>query len=364
MRPPTDMQPKMTGTALPHRDLPALTGLRALAAYLVFLHHANPAPTGSFAHRLFDQGYLGVSIFFVLSGFLIYHRYADVFLEQKSWSWRIYLQNRFARIYPLYALILLVTVGHAFYVGRPPSAPVLFLNLSLLKGFFNVYKFSGIPQSWSLTVEVCFYALAPLLFRLLHRLGTLRLTAGLLGMGLILWATVGQLAGHGFFGNLPFVLFYTFFGRSFEFVLGMHLARRWQSKQLSGFRLSSLWGGLTVLACVLWQASVVVLTRDQIHLIWSEVVAYNFFLPIGISFVLGGLLDQKSVWRSTLAIPLLLALGRSSYAFYLIHVGVIATACRNLGINHTGFLFGVLVLIAYGLYQFIEKPTHRWLRAS
>ena len=174
--------------------IPALTGLRAIAAYLVFLHHYNPAATGTFANRLFEQGYVGVSIFFILSGFLIYHRYADEYFEQENWSWRTYLQNRFARIFPLYALLLLVTVGTNYLLGRTMNWPLLGVNLTLLKGFFDTYKFSGIAQSWSLTVEACFYLSAPLLFVFLRRWGALPLTAVLAIVGLGLWATVGQIA--------------------------------------------------------------------------------------------------------------------------------------------------------------------------
>ena len=74
------------------RMIPALTGLRAVAAYAVFLHHYNPAPAGTFGYRLFAQGYVGVSIFFVLSGFLIHYRYANNVLTGRAWSWWAWLQ--------------------------------------------------------------------------------------------------------------------------------------------------------------------------------------------------------------------------------------------------------------------------------
>ncbi len=115
----------------PERYIPALTGLRAVAAYLVFLHHYNPASPGTLAHRVFEQGYIGVTVFFVLSGFLMYHRYADAYFRQENWSWQRYLQNRFARIYPLYALLLLITAGVTAWRGEPMSFPVFILNVTL-----------------------------------------------------------------------------------------------------------------------------------------------------------------------------------------------------------------------------------------
>ena len=87
--------------------LPALTGVRAVAAYLVFLHHFNPfqsAGTAQLLHRIVLELHIGVAIFFVLSGFLITLRYSN----STQWTWRwwgTYLRNRFARIYPMYFLL-------------------------------------------------------------------------------------------------------------------------------------------------------------------------------------------------------------------------------------------------------------------
>ncbi len=345
------------------RQVPALTGLRAVAAYAVFLHHYNPAPAGTFAHRLFAQGYIGVSVFFVLSGFLIYHRYADAYQSREAWSWRGYLQNRFARVFPLYILLLLLTVGINTAIGQPMRAVELVLNLTLLKGLFEDYKFSGIAQSWSLTADICFYSLAPLLFVALRRWGALWLTAGLVGIGLLLWALTGPTHWHGFFDDIPFLLFYTFFGRAFEFVAGMWLASRWQGNRLPLFKHATPIGLLLVSSCLLWQAIVPTITAHQARLFWSELIVYNYLLPIGIGIFFMGLLKEKSVIRRLLAQRIMQALGRSSYAFYLIHVGVVAKGLYKIGLTHTGLLFFLLVLIAYVLYVRIEKPLQKRLRA-
>lgn len=351
------------------RPIPALTGLRAVAAYAVFLHHYNPAPAGTFAYRLFAQGYVGVSVFFVLSGFLIHYRYADEVLTGRDGSWRAYGQNRFARIFPLYALVLMLTVGVSVGMGRAMNWPLFGLNLSLLKGFFDDYKFSGIAQSWSLTVEACFYLSAPLLFVLLRRWGTLLLTIALTSFGVLIWATLSRGNGPvdstgGFFGSLPFVLFYTFFGRAFEFVLGMALVRRWQRGRLPQFRFATVGGILLMGGCIGWQACVPALTTHADLLLWSEVGAYNYALPIGIVLFFTGLLREKTVLSGLLTQPILQALGRSSYAFYLIHVGVLPKLLQKTGLAHTGWLlFGLLIVTAHGLYRWVEKPLHKQLRS-
>lgn len=357
MQPVKPLQVHPSDANSSERYIPALTGLRAVAAYLVFLHHYNPAPPGTYFYKVVNQGYVGVSIFFVLSGFLIYHRYAEAYFVRADWSWRIYLQNRFARIYPLYILLLLFTVGSRAWSGHPMDGITFLLNGTLLKGLVDSYKFSGIAQSWSLTVEITFYILAPLLFGLLKRWGALWLTVGLFSTGLLGWA-------YGFFTPLPFVLFYTFFGRSFEFIVGMWLARRWHQHRLPSFSHALLAGLLIGMVCLFSQVQVALFTTQPATLVWTEVILYNFGLPIGIGLVCLGLLTQTSVARQLLSHPFLQTLGRSSYAFYLIHSGVVANGLQKAGITHTGLLFCLLIMLAHVFYSFIEKALQQYFRTD
>ena len=313
----------------PNGYVPALTGLRAIAAYLVFMHHYNPASPGTLVHRLADQGYIGVTIFFVLSGFLIYHRYGDAYLSQKNWSWRTYLQNRFARIYPLYGVLLLATTGAYWLAGRPMSWPLFGLNVTLLKGFFDAYKFSGIAQSWSLTVEISFYLLAPFLFVASKRWGIGPVTVLLIGIGLV-WATIGQT---NWLDRLSFVWFYTFFGRAFEFMAGMWLARRWHCRRLPHIPMATWVGLFWIVACVAWQASFTAYITNQTSLLYSEVVVYNFLLPVSIYLLFLGLVTRNSWIRRFLSRPFMQLLGQGSYAFYLIHMGVVANGLQRVGIT-------------------------------
>lgn len=91
-----------------------LTGLRCVAAYLVYLYHYNiyPVFTGNLILRDFvHELHIGVSIFFVLSGFLIAYRYLGKIELSISFLFT-YFRNRVARIYPVYFLLTSLT----FYI--------------------------------------------------------------------------------------------------------------------------------------------------------------------------------------------------------------------------------------------------------
>ena len=120
--------------ARPQRaEVRALTGLRGVAALLVALYHINPnliAPTA--AGRFVGKGYLWVDLFFVLSGFLLAMNYASRFAGGwKLGAWLDFLLHRIARIYPLYLVLVVASVGYSlllyggFHATAPPPALAL-----------------------------------------------------------------------------------------------------------------------------------------------------------------------------------------------------------------------------------------------
>src|SRR5438093_8039412 len=137
----------------------ALTSLRFLAALLVFVYHFQPR--SGVLKVVIGQGHVGVGLFFVLSGFLITLRY---FPDRTRAEFRIgeYFLRRAARILPLYYTVFILSLylasGELSFAGRLPE-------WTLTQALFGEsLHLLAIPTSWSLTVEECFYALAPLVF--------------------------------------------------------------------------------------------------------------------------------------------------------------------------------------------------------
>ena len=155
------------------RQIAPLTGLRAVAALYVFFFHIQirwPFVPTKFLANLVEQGAVGMSIFFVLSGFILTHQYAG-----PRFDLRRYAINRFARIYPVYALCALLSIG---WIGIPWGgwqniARMVILvasNILLVQAwfppFFGYWNDGG---SWSISVEAFLYFMLPLMLPWLAR---------------------------------------------------------------------------------------------------------------------------------------------------------------------------------------------------
>ncbi|OUJ72422.1 acyltransferase family protein [Hymenobacter crusticola] len=349
--------------------LPALTGIRAVAAYLVFLHHFNPfQPEGAtqLLSRIVLEFHIGVSIFFVLSGFLITLRYYGTEQRDSRW-WGTYLRNRMARIYPMYFLLTTAFFLLRFQTERIFALRTWLFNVLFLRGFFDEMKFSGIAQGWTLTVEECFYLFAPIAFILMHKQIKLWIQPFLLlAFGCLLVLTVGQLHHHGLFGDFKFVLLYTFFGRCFEFYAGMQLAIWYRQGRLRRYSFS---GFLTYLGVLIMAAALGGMVWVKGGYNYGQEHPFgttlnNVVLPSGIITFFAGLLTEQTWIRRLLASPPLQLLGKSSYVFYLIHMGFIQAWLARNWTENSGKLFVVLNILAIVLYYIVEQPLNRLLRST
>lgn len=183
--------------------VPSLTGIRAVAALLVVLTHA------AYTTGKYPQGYLGlvysrmeigVPIFFVLSGFLLFSPWVNRAVDRRpAPSVRRYAWHRVRRIMPAYVVTVLAAylVYHFRTAGPNPGHTWegLFRNLTLTQIYTDHYMFAflhqGLTQMWSLAVEVAFYAVLPALaYLLLVVLCRRQWRPGLLLMGLAALAAV------------------------------------------------------------------------------------------------------------------------------------------------------------------------------
>ncbi|MBC8097080.1 MAG: acyltransferase [Akkermansiaceae bacterium] len=347
--------------------IPQLTGVRAMAAFMVYLH--NIPMTGvavpAWLQSLFTELHIGVTIFFVLSGFLIYWNYYDVAKLTRAW-WSRYTNNRVARLYPLYFIVTCITL----VVQVDIDSVSWFLNLTFVKGFSNFWKFGGVAQGWSLTPEWTFYVMAPLLFTAIRRYGFLIPLAMVYLLGGILML-IGYLVNYmQFFEGAAFMTGYTFFGRAFEFFAGMYLARYLARPGSEAPRSNGSW--MTWISLGMMAMSVYVMTLYRTEGYYYGVdhpvgrALNNLVLPMVIAYLFLGLIREKSLVRNILGSRLVSFLGKASYAFYLIHMGVIQTFISQhtpgQGLTHYFLVFLGVNLVAVGLYFLFELPLNKWMR--
>ncbi len=344
---------------------PALTGLRAIAAYLVFCHHFNPISKtflNGLVFEFFQEFHVGVTLFFVLSGFLITNRY----FELPKIDLKKYLINRFARIYPMYFLLSTLTfLVLAFFYKQNSwtDLKIYFLNITLLKGYFDNIKFSGIGQGWSLTVEEFFYLIAPLFFIFIRKSKLFLLLFPIfsltIGFGLVWFFS--QNDGFGFMKSIDFMLDFTFFGRCIEFFMGMTLAVFFKKIPVFKNFNYTFFGMISVVFWIFLLSVQKTPTGFGTDCVFGKIIN-NLLLPFfGIAPLFVGLIFEKTLISKFLSSKVMQLLGKSSYVFYLIHLGIFYNLFDKI-FGNLLLVFIVLNIISILMYYFIEEPINKFLR--
>ncbi len=163
---------KATSTDTGSRRFPGLDGLRAIAAIGIFVHHVgfwSSATFSGFWGRYIGRLDIGVPVFFTLSGFLLFRPIAESILDDRPLRPAlVHLWRRAMRVYPAFWVILtLIVVFTSEHFNDTSGAVVTYL---LVQIHFPTHAIGPMPQAWSLATEVTFYAMLPLLARVVRPL--------------------------------------------------------------------------------------------------------------------------------------------------------------------------------------------------
>lgn len=352
------------------RNLASLTGLRFFSICAVFVSHAalfSLMRTGTDYSVLYPLGALGVSLFFILSGFVLTHSARDTDTTTAFW------RRRFFKIYPSHVVAFLVAMAFIVLASVPrvpPGVEVpvshdlanLFLVQTLLPWEFSVDGGNGV--AWSLVCEMVFYLLFPVIYPLVLRIPGERLVLAAVGVVALAWllplgflalpgAPVGSPIGADL--SLPQLGFAYFWplSRLPEFVLGMVIAR------LAACRPGASIGILPATGLLAVFVVVGQLTLPDIFLTSAITV-----IPLGILIHATATADLRER-RSFLRRPFVEFLGKISYAFYLLHFTVLMVLYFFLPASWPNLLVLVLAFVvghlaAWGLFAFVERPFMRW----
>lgn len=376
---------RATTVATERGHLHPLTSLRFIAASMIVLEHAQ----GMFGIRRGIAGSFllaqGVSFFFVLSGFILVYVYGELEHLGARQFWRA----RFSRIWPAHVatlLLLLLLLPSARPTVDRESIVSLLANAALLQSWTPTGEqwssFNGV--SWSVSTELGFYLLFPLLVvgwrRTWHwkLLGVLLLTLLLLALGNAGALLMQEANGQGL-PNIPVLRVHPLV-RLFEFTLGMSAAVAWQrlaARRPAGFAVATLWEGAALLCLGILMVNSAAWAGVAAQQGWVGPAGWiwltNGGIPaLGFAALIVVLALQGGAVSRLLSAPLLVVLGEISYSSYLIHQILIRYAEEHAqplaalpSWVQLGLFLGITALLSYLCWALVETPfrsllTGRW----
>jgi peptidoglycan/LPS O-acetylase OafA/YrhL len=359
----------------PPRRLHALDGLRAIAALSVLAYHAwlytKPRVSSGVKHATSDYWWhelrLGLVLFFVLSGFLLYGPWVRAALTgARRPSTRGYAIRRAARILPAYwvaiaASVVLLWKHDAVPGVRLPDASNLWLFGVFGQNFREDSLLTLNPPSWTLAVEATFYVLLPLLGVLAvagRRVGVVAAPVLFFGIGLAYNFAMSDETGLSPIVSKVLPAFAPYFA------LGMLAAVLAHGRTLGPRVMWSLLaaGSALVVADAWWAADNATRgSHAQSLRIWRDTAA-----AAGFALILLGTSAARTAPRLLMSRPMVWV-GERSYGIYLWHVPLLLVL-RSQGLLPLSTVAGMAVvlpvtlLVAEASWRWIERPAQDWSR--
>lgn len=332
-----------------------IDGLRAIAVLAVILFHIDKA--------LLPGGFVGVDVFFVLSGFLITSKIMQD-LASGQFSLRDFYVRRIKRIAPAMLVVILLTVLAAHVLMLPEDAANaakagLWSLASLTNVYYTFFQDTGyFAQSsaelpllhlWSLGVEEQFYLIWPVALALMYRLAPAPALLVLMAVTALISFGIGEVL----FASYPSFAYYMLPSRAGELLAGA-MAAVLIEQRLHRRVPSGIWRPLGLIGAAGLAASLVLLREDQVF------PGVRAMLPAfaTAALLLAGHMDQGGMARVLRWAPLRVV-GNISYSAYLWHWPLLAFYRYAYGqptLVSGSVIFVLTLALAWVTYQFVEQP--------
>ena len=341
---------------------PPLDGLRAIAILGVIGFHYGPTKIAG--------GYLGVDVFFVLSGFLITSLLVQERENKGGISLPAFYLRRARRLLPALGIMLVaVAVYGAIYPHRPESAHLwrdiaaaVFYVANWVHGVGHTLETGLLAHTWSLSVEEQFYLIWPaVLVLLLARKASRRTIAIVLGVGIVASFVDANLLYHA--GVNPPRLAYGLDTRGIGLLIGclLGLAVGWQviPERVRRWAVFTPWIGLAMLAVVFLSHRYLLVPQHA----FREFVEAPPIVDLATALIIFGVVyADRTLPARALSIPVAVWIGQVSYGLYLWHFPMgewVERAHFNLGLGDAGLQFmklvATLVVVTLSFYL-VERP--------
>ncbi|QXI04665.1 acyltransferase [Pseudomonas tensinigenes] len=354
--------------------LDALTSLRFFAAAMIVLTHAHPI-FGSFGIAEAAPLGQGVSFFFVLSGFILAYNYKDF---SKDGSIKRFLVARFARVWPLHLVTCIIWIGLIFhfdrytYFGGETGMLRLISNLTLVQSWIPLklwaLSFNGV--AWSISNEMFFYLLFPLLIGLWSKHWAKLFFAATLVVVAFIWAgNALELKSTDNYNGVSLLgtLYFNPLVRVFEFMFGIFLAKVFMTPAIHEFKASQLgWLYLELMALGLVVAGMLLAGNPTRIADTFGTAAGYYFQREGIWLIWGTLILVFALSKGPIGALLstrpLVFLGEISFSLYLVHAILITfiepytAAIKPYGLTGYAIFWIVALTSSALLYKGIEDP--------
>ncbi len=333
--------------------LPALTGLRFWLALWVIINHLVgkghvyepvaqmlPGPL----QAILRGGYQAVPTFFVLSGFVLARTYAATQWNRAN-LWK-YLAGRFARVYPVYLLSLLIVLPFIVRAKDQPKGWLVAMHLTLMQGWWVGHYTAGWnTPAWSLSCEMFFYLVFPLLIILMKDWGWV----GTLCAGLLACAMTPAMVIGGFSDQIKPIVHLP------DFLMG-----------IAAFRAFDLLTKRRTEAAGKWLYGMGILGSAAIigyaQLLPKAVTANMLLRPMNAVLLLGLGLGGGWIARGLSTRPMVY-LGKASYGMYILHIPILwwAVSWPSFAVRYLYVAF--VVALSCVVYAVLEEPANGFLRS-
>ena len=348
------------------RKLDQLTITRFVAALSVVLFHGGRRVAFVRHFPMLAAGPTAVGYFFVLSGFvmaLVYYRPGVPF------NFRNYLLARFSRIYPVYILSFALTCLHYLNILSRIKPPKVWANVFLYQAWIPDYALSFNIAAWSLSVEVFFYLLLPVLLLWAMRRPVKEVIWFSIGFWIFSQIVHSFLMTHLGHGTENFLAYFPLFHLN-SFLLGL-AGGIWYLTYSARLTISQTLNRIGFAAAL---GMVLLLLSLRAYM---PRFPHNFSLDVGLLaplflLIVLTLAMDTSLLSRWLSHPWLVLLGDASYALYILHVPIRMLFEDYLKLTGNGMAFGtmfaiylpILIVLCIFVFKYVERPTRDWLRTN